>query len=111
MTMNLPPQPRDPSLRDALRDGMETLFLLFAGFAAAPICWRARIGGILVGLPVVYALNLARILALFYAHHRDADLFDLMHGFVAPVVMVLLIATYFHVWLFRTPPRVAASTT
>ncbi len=34
-------------------DGTETLFLLCAGFLVAPLAWRARLGGILVGAIVV----------------------------------------------------------
>ena len=91
-------------------DGMELLFLLLAGFAVAPISLRARLLGAAAGLPVVYALNQLRILALFYAHQADAELFDLLHGYVAPVITVLLIAAYFHAWLHYTQrPAVTAS--
>jgi exosortase family protein XrtM len=91
-------------------DGMEMLFLLMAGFAAAPLGWRDRVFGMLAGIPLIYLLNQARILALFYSHRSSPDLFDALHGFIAPVVMVLLIAAYFYVWLFRTQPHAAAST-
>ncbi|MGA2778112.1 MAG: archaeosortase/exosortase family protein [Steroidobacteraceae bacterium] len=83
-------------------DGMETLFLLFAGFAVAPLRWRARLYGVLVGIAVVYTLNLVRILALFYARRRDMALFDLLHGIVTPAIMVLSIAAFYYVWLRRS---------
>src|SRR5271165_4388080 len=77
-------------------DGMETLFLLVAGFAIAPLSWRLRLLGSLIGVPIVYVLNQSRILALFYAHIADAQLFDLLHGIIAPVIMVLIIAAYYY---------------
>ncbi len=83
-------------------DGTETLFLLCAGFAVAPLGWRARIGGILVGGVVVYGLNLLRILALFYARHRDLELFDVLHGVVTPALMVLSVVAYYYAWLRRS---------
>lgn len=83
-------------------DGMETLFLLFAGFAVAPLSWRSRLGGILAGIAVVYGLNLVRILALFYARGSDMELFDLLHGIVTPAIMVLAIAAFYYVWLRRS---------
>jgi exosortase family protein XrtM len=83
-------------------DGMETLFLLLAGFAVAPLSWRARLGGVLVGVAVVYVLNLMRILALFYARHSDMGLFDLLHGVVTPAIMVLAIAAFYYLWLRRS---------
>jgi exosortase/archaeosortase family protein len=70
-------------------DGTETLFLLCAGFAVAPIPWRRRALGLLLGLPFVYALNQARILGLYYSLRADAGLFDALHGIVTPVLMVV----------------------
>jgi exosortase family protein XrtM len=90
-------------------DGMELLFLLIAGFLAAPLAWRGRFLGILAGIPFIYLLNQARILALFYSNRSNPSLFDALHGFIAPLAMVLLIAAYFYMWLFRAQPVVAVS--
>jgi exosortase/archaeosortase family protein len=84
-------------------DGMETLFLLAAGLLVAPLPGRARLVGILAAIPVVYALNLARILALFYAHRRDRGLFDLLHGIVTPAVMVGGAVAFLYLWLRLHP--------
>ena len=83
-------------------DGMETLFLLLAGFAVAPLPPQARIRGVLAGIPLVYVLNLARILGLFYARRVDMGIFDVMHGIVTPVLMVVSIAAFYYVWLRRS---------
>ena len=85
-------------------DGMETLFLLIAGFAIAPLGMRAKLVGVLAGIPVVYLLNQARILSLFYAHHYDERLFDLLHGLVTPALMVVAVTAFFYLWL-RFHPR------
>jgi exosortase family protein XrtM len=82
-------------------DGTETLFLLCAGFAVAPLAWRARLSGLLVGAVIVYVLNLVRIMALFYARHSDLELFDTLHGVVTPALMVLSIAAFYYCWLRR----------
>lgn len=91
-------------------DGMDMLFLLFAGFAVAPLPWRPRLIGTLAGLPLVYLLNQARIVGLFYAIRTHSGWFDPLHGFIAPVVMVVLIALYFYGWLYRgqAPARPSA---
>jgi exosortase family protein XrtM len=86
-------------------DGMETLLMLVAGFAVAPLSPRTRLIGMLIGIPVVYLLNMARILALLYAYRTDTELFEAMHGIVTPVIMVLAIAVYYHVWLLVSGPR------
>jgi exosortase/archaeosortase family protein len=83
-------------------DGMEILFLLVAGFVVAPLPWRARLLGTLAGIPVVYLLNLARILVLFYTRHADIKVFDVIHGIVTPVLMVVSIAAFYYAWLRRS---------
>jgi exosortase/archaeosortase family protein len=80
-------------------DGIESLCLLLAGFSIAPIPWRARATGALLGIVLVAALNQARILSLFYAYRSSAAWFDLLHGLLSPILMVLCIAGYFHAWL------------
>ncbi len=88
-------------------DGMETLFMLIAGLAVAPISPAARVLGVLAGIPVVYAANLVRILVLFHAHRAGAEWFDVLHGSVTPVAMVLAVAAFYHAWLRRSSARSA----
>jgi exosortase/archaeosortase family protein len=82
-------------------DGMETLFLLSAGFAVAPLPLRSRAWGFAVGLSLVYVLNLARILALFYALQFAQPMFDWLHGLVTPILMVLTVVGFYQAWLRR----------
>jgi exosortase family protein XrtM len=90
-------------------EGTEVLFLLIAGFVVAPIAWRSRVTGFLAGIVVVFALNQARILALFYAFRRDPALFDLLHTTVTPIAVVLLLCAYFYAWLAMATPRLPAA--
>jgi exosortase family protein XrtM len=91
-------------------EGTEALFLLIAAFVVAPMSWRSRMAGLLLGVPVVFAVNQARILVLFYAYRYERSWFDPLHATVTPVVVILLIALYFYVWLARTarPPSAPA---
>jgi exosortase/archaeosortase family protein len=82
-------------------DGTETLWMLIAAFLVAPIPFKARISGILIGIPLVCVLNMGRVLALFYAHHTSSELFDFLHGIVTPVLMVLSVAAFYYVWIHR----------
>ena len=63
--------------------------------------WRARLGGVLVGTVLVFVLNQGRILALFYAYRSDKPLFDLLHGTLAPLLLIALSALFFLFWLKR----------
>jgi exosortase/archaeosortase family protein len=80
-------------------DGIETLFLLTAGFAVAPLPWRRRLLGWTLGLPFVYVLNQARILSLYYALRTNPALFDALHGIVTPVLMVIAVLAFYYAWL------------
>src|SRR5262249_55701978 len=80
-------------------EGTEALFLLIAALAIAPLSWSARGLGLLYGLPFVYVLNQVRILVLFYSFRSSPALFDMLHGSVTPIVLVLAVAAYFYIWL------------
>ncbi len=80
-------------------EGTEALFLLIAALSIAPLSWRTRGLGLLYGLPLVYGLNQARVLVLFYAYRANPASFDLLHGSVTPIALVLVVAVYFHAWM------------
>jgi exosortase/archaeosortase family protein len=90
-------------------EGLEALFLLSAAFSVAPISWRSRGGGLLLGCAVVFLINQARILVLFYAYRADHSLFDPLHAMVTPIVVILLVCAYFYAWLLYSDRRVAAA--
>jgi exosortase/archaeosortase family protein len=80
-------------------EGMEALFLLYAAFLAVPLPWRSRLRGALLGTLLVFAINQARIVALFYAARTDADLFGFLHAQAAPIAVIVLVGGYFYAWL------------
>jgi exosortase family protein XrtM len=80
-------------------EGTDVVFLLVAAFCVFAMPWRWRLGGLLLAVAVAYMLNLARIVALFYAYRHDAGLFDLLHTAGAPLLMVASAGLYFHGWL------------
>lgn len=80
-------------------EGLEALFLLVAAFFVAPLAWVARLTGLLAGSVLVFVVNQARILVLFYAFRTDPALFDPLHADVAPIIVILIISAYFYAWL------------
>jgi exosortase family protein XrtM len=80
-------------------EGTDVVFLLVAAFCVFAMPWRWRLGGMLLALLIAYALNLIRIVGLFYAYRSDASLFDLLHTAGAPLLMVACSGLYFHAWL------------
>ena len=90
-------------------EGIDALFLLVTAFLVAPFALRDRIPGLLLGVALLYVVNQARILLLFYAWRRDPALFAALHGSVMPIVVVLAVAGWFYGWLRSFPPRPAAA--
>lgn len=81
-------------------EGTEVLFLLWAALLAAPLSWRWRLQGALLGLVWVFALNQLRLLALFYSYRDNREVFNLLHGLVAPGVLVAA-TLLFVAWVYR----------
>lgn len=93
-------------------EGIETMLLLVSAILAYAIPWGAKFLGALAGILLVYGLNQVRIVALYYAFRHDRELFDLLHGYVAPVILIVAGGLYFLWWIARqTPPRAAAPAT
>jgi len=91
-------------------EGVEALFLLVAALAAASLPWSRTLSGIAVGTLVVFVVNQARILALFYAYRGDRSLFDTLHGIVTPVAVILCVLGFFYGWMYAAIPREASAT-
>ena len=88
-------------------EGTEVMFLLIAAFAAVRLGWRQKLTGLALGLMLIFALNQARILALFYAYRNQRSLFDLLHTSVLPAVLIAAVALYFYAILHRSQARLA----
>jgi exosortase family protein XrtM len=82
-------------------EGTELLFLVIAGALASPAQWRSRLTLMGVGLVLAYVLNQLRIVAL-YATVRDARAhFELVHAYIAPTLLVVVIVVFFWAWTTR----------
>lgn len=90
-------------------EGVDVAALLVAAMLVAPIPWRRRGLGLLAGLPLVFVLNQLRVIALFHAYRHDRDGFELMHGGVAPLLMVLATGLFYLLWVERSRPAGAGS--
>jgi exosortase family protein XrtM len=79
-------------------EGVEMLLLLTAGILAFPASMRHRARGFCIGLVVVYALTIARLVLLHFTLRYSPRAWDMLHGLVLPLGPVLLIALYFLHW-------------
>jgi exosortase/archaeosortase family protein len=88
-------------------EGTEVMFLLAAALAAVRLSWRYRLPALLLGVALIFVLNQARILTLFYTYRADRGLFDALHTAVLPVLLVAATAAYFHAVLHYSRRRLA----
>lgn len=95
-----------PGLRLSLRtgcDGADAMILLVSAFAASGLHWKRAVPGVMGGLALIFAFNQLRIAALYFAFASDRTWFDLLHGFVGPVLLIALSAAYFYFVLEHRP--------
>lgn len=80
-------------------EGTEVLLILYAAIFAVFRPLRYSLPGILAGTLLVFVLNQLRIVALFFIAAYEKNLFELVHGFLAPVVMIAAASGFFLLWM------------
>ncbi len=85
-------------------NGVEAMIVLIAAMLAFPAPWKHRLVGIAVGIVAIQALNLARIVSLFYLGQWDREVFEWAHLYVWQVLVMIDALVVWLVWL-RTLPR------
>lgn len=79
-------------------EGTETILMLAAAILVTPGNWRSKIFGIVAGGTLIYTINQARIVALYYCLRFDRPLFELLHGYIAPIIVIGMAGLYFIYW-------------
>lgn len=92
-------------------EGIDVMFLMIAAMLVAPIPMKARLAGMVLGILVTLALNQVRVIGLFYAYRMDRGVFDMLHGVVAPMLLIIAMAGYFVLWLNWHAPAQGSSPT
>jgi exosortase H (IPTLxxWG-CTERM-specific) len=79
-------------------NGIEATLLLLAAMLAFPAPARARAAGLAVGFAAIQAVNLVRIVSLFWLGAHRRDVFDLFHAAVWQTLLILLAVGIFLAW-------------
>jgi exosortase H (IPTLxxWG-CTERM-specific) len=82
-------------------DGVEASSLFLAGVLAFPTSWRARLMGLALGVPLIHAINLARLVGLYYAGVYLPSIAEVLHVYVAQTIVILLSTAILILWLER----------
>ena len=80
-------------------NGVEATIVLVAAVVAYPASWKARIVAILLGFLAIQALNIVRIISLFYLGDWDLDIFSWVHLYLWPALIMLDVLVVFIFYL------------
>ncbi len=87
-------------------NGVEAVIILVAALLAFPRApWLYRLKGIIIGSITIQALNLVRIISLFYLGQWHRPAFDWAHLYVWEVLIMLDVLLVFLFWLHYLPKR------
>ncbi len=89
-------------------NGVEALIILFAAIFAFPAPFRNKLLGFAIGFFAIQALNLVRIISLFYLGQWNQVAFEWFHLYLWQALIILDALVVWLVWL-RTLPGSGAS--
>jgi exosortase family protein XrtM len=79
-------------------DGAGVLFLLVSAIVVFPSSWRRKLMGLILGIGLIYIVNLLRVSALYFVIAYHQDWFLLIHTYLAPTLMIIIGCCYFACW-------------
>ena len=93
-------------------NGVEAMLVLLAGILAFPAPWRLKLIGLAIGIVAIQALNIVRIVSLFYLGQWDAQWFEWAHLYIWQSLIMLDALVVWLLWIRAVPaepvPAVAA---
>ncbi|MEJ2535218.1 MAG: exosortase H [Gammaproteobacteria bacterium] len=90
-------------------NGLEAVIILFAAIFAFPAPWKHRFIGFAIGFVAIQALNLVRIISLFYLGQWNQTAFDWFHLYLWQALIILDALVVWLIWLRRLPRPAAPS--
>ena len=88
-------------------NGVEATLVLVAAMLAFPAPWRHRVRGMLIGVAAVQALNVLRVVSLFYLGRWNEDAFEWAHLYVWQALIMLDVLIVWVVWVRFAPASAA----
>jgi exosortase H (IPTLxxWG-CTERM-specific) len=89
-------------------NGLETAILFVSAVLAFPASWRAKLLGVAGGFLAIQAVNLVRVVTLFWVGRHHPAVFQASHGVIWQSLVVLFGVVLFFVWAARQPKPSAA---
>ncbi|MDR0770397.1 MAG: exosortase H [Burkholderiales bacterium] len=84
-------------------NGIEATIVLVSAMLAFPSPWKHKILGILSGFVAVQALNVVRVISLFYLGQWNYTVFEWAHLYVWQALIMLDVLIVFLIWIRLLP--------
>ena len=84
-------------------NGIEAAIILIAAMLAFPAPWKHRAIGILAGLTAVQALNIVRVVSLFYLGQWNLKAFEWAHFYLWQALIMLDALIVWLLWIRALP--------
>ncbi len=80
-------------------NGVEAAIVLIAAIVAFPANWRKRVIAIAIGFLTIQVMNIARIISLLYLGNWNLEIFNWIHLYLWPALIMLDVLIVFVVYL------------
>jgi len=87
-------------------DGAGVLFLVVSAILVFPSKLGRKLVGLMLGIGLIYIVNLLRISTLYFIIAYYPGWFQLIHAYLAPTFMVIVACAYFALWAFGLANKV-----
>lgn len=85
-------------------DGFEVMSLFVAAVLVADLSWQRGLLALVAGCAAVWALNQARIVALYWAFRYERDWFDVIHTVWGPLLLISAVVTVYALAVWKVRP-------
>lgn len=90
-------------------NGVEAMIVLAAAIFAFPAPWKRKLAGFVIGTIAIQALNIVRIISLFYIGQWNMKVFEWAHLYIWQALIMLDVLIVFLLWLRMLPERQATT--
>lgn len=86
-------------------NAVEACIVLAAAMLAFPAPWRHKLLGLTLGMIAVQAVNILRIISLFYLGQWRMDAFEFAHLYLWQGLIMLDVLVVWLIWIRAMPPQ------
>jgi exosortase family protein XrtM len=79
-------------------DSAGVLFLMMSAVLAFPAKWSKKPLGLVLGIALIYGLNIARVTGIYFLVAYHPEWFEFVHVYLAPTLMTLFAFIFFAWW-------------